>query len=101
MPEIKTMKIVVGAMTLLLVSMLGLLAYGMIRNSKQTTASATEVIMGSIAAWNKPLPAGASVVDISAAGPNLAVLADTPQGRTIYLIDPKTGEIRGTLVPAP
>lgn len=92
MPEIRTMKIIVGLMTLAIVVMLGMVFYGISRNASEVGEK-----LVSVATWSKALPAGAQPVSISAAGSNLAVLADTPEGRKIYVFEPKTGDLRGTL----
>jgi hypothetical protein len=49
-----------------------------------------------------PLPAGARVVSVAAAGGELHVLLDLPEGRRLLLVDRATGGVLGTLrfVPA-
>lgn len=100
MPEIRIIKIVVGVMTLMIFVMAGFAIYGISRKSMPIESRTVEA-PGPSGIWIKALPAGSQIVTISAAGPSLAVLADTPQGRVIYLADPKTGEIRGTFTTAP
>lgn len=89
MPEIRTVKIIVGFMTLLVVVMFGFVLYGLSRQSAPAPLQTT--------VWESTLPAGATLVGLGAAGSYITVLADTPEGRKVYVFDPRSGEIRGTL----
>lgn len=92
MPEIRTMKIVVGIMTLSILVMLGLVFYGINRNMGEAGEK-----LAAAATWNKTLPAGAQPLSLSAAGNSLSILADTAEGRRIYVYDLQSGNLRGTL----
>jgi len=103
MPEIRTMKIIVSAMTLLLVVLFIGVLYGLVNPPKRQVPSAVSASSTSAApvAWEKALPAGAQPLSASAADGLLTVLADTPNGRTVFVFELKSGEMRATLTPAP
>ncbi len=94
MGDLHSIKRVVAGLTLVLVLMLAGVAWGLARATHTATPPA------SAAPWHAPLPTGATPLAISPAGPFLAILTETPTGRTILFFDPKEQHWIGTLGPA-
>lgn len=93
MPEIRTIKLVVGVMTGAILLMSGLVVYGIIRNA----GAASTPLMENDAVWRESLPAGTEPKAISTSGQTLAVLADSPEGPQVLVFDLRTGKMRGIL----
>ncbi len=94
MAENNTARNVVIGMTVLLVAMLGLLAYGLVRNSRSVDAGLEK--MQTAIRWDAQLPAG-SIRAISSSGSTLSVWLETSSGETILVYDTRDGRQIGAL----
>jgi len=94
--ELRTIKLVVGGMTLLLVGMLGLLLWGLSRPPAPPAFPPPP----SAPAWTMAVPEG-KIVSVTGSGPFLAVLTESEAGRKIFLFDPHGPRLVGTLADAP
>ena len=103
----KALKVLVIGMALLLIAGLGLVGYGIYRNSVKPTAAAirspapmTAVEAGSRSYFSVelPLPVGAKLEQMATVGDRLVLrLTGEESGERILVVDPATGQVAGTI----
>ena len=99
----KALKILVIAMGVLIIGGVGLVGYGLTRGKQQPAATpgATEMAPGVVFATQYPVPKGARLEQMSAAGDRIVLRFSSPDGDKLVLLDSHTGQLAGTILLTP
>ena len=95
MTELRSIKTVVLGLTIIMVLMFGAVIWGL---SRETTLPAPRHTPAT-APWTYTLPSG-TIAGVNAAGDDLAITLDTPEGKKIIIFDPVSQSVQGRIVPA-
>jgi len=94
----KALKIIVIAMGLMIVAGIGLVGYGLSRGKpKPAAAPSVETIAASVFATQYPVPKGAKLEQVSAAGDRVVLRFSSAGGDKLVLLDSHTGQLAGTI----
>lgn len=95
MPEIRTMKIIVAVMTLLIFVMGGAAVWKLAQGpALPPPAPATAT---SASPWIAELPEAGPILNIIPAGNNIAVMSVTPNGQVVHVFSAQSGKLVGTI----
>lgn len=94
MTELRSIKTVVLGLTIIMALMFGAVIWGL---SRETALPAPRRALASASApWTYTLPTG-TITGVNAAGDDLAITLDTPEGREIIIFDPASQSVRGRI----
>jgi hypothetical protein len=94
MPELRTVKLIVGAMSVTIIVMFALVIWGMTRKTDALQVAVSETDRA--AAWETRIPAG-RILAVTAAGANLGILAQIGPDRVVYVYDARDSRLIGTI----
>jgi hypothetical protein len=103
----KALKALVAGMGILIVVGIALVGYGLTRSKPQPGAtladsrSAASDGKGGYFTSELPVPKGAHLEQITAAGDRLVLRFSSPEGERLVLLDPHTGQLAGTIALVP
>jgi hypothetical protein len=92
MTELRSIKTVVLGLTVIMALMFGAVIWGLSRETALPPPRSAPA-----AAWTYTLPTG-TITGVNAAGNDLAITLDTPEGREIIIFDPASQRVRGTVI---
>ena len=98
MTELRSIKTVVLGLTIIMALMFGAVIWGL---SRETALPAPRRAPAPASApWTYTLPVG-TITGVNAAGNDLAITLDTPEGREIIFFDPVSQSVRGRVIVSP
>jgi hypothetical protein len=99
----KALKILVTAMGVLIIAGIGLVGYGLSRGKPKPVATpgVEAVAAAGVFATQYPVPKGAKLEQVSAAGDRVVLRFSSAEGDKLVLIDSHTGQLAGTVTLAP
>ena len=92
------LKILIAAMTVLLVGGFGMLAGGLVMQAKRPDAGTAGAAAGGFGAAELTLPPGARVVETTASGDRVVLRVALPDGEErLHVLDIASGRVVGTI----